>query len=252
MTLATRIIPTLLCRGRQLIKGKRFDSWRSCGLAAQAVRIHQARGVDELVLLDIGATPENRGPDLHLVEELAQVCFMPLAVGGGVRSLEDVQKLLASGADKVVIGTALFEDPYLATKIADRIGRQVLVAAVDVKDGVVWTHCGRVAHKSHPAAYCEVLQIMGVGEILLTSIDREGMMEGYDEALIAQVADRVDLPVIAHGGAGSYEHLALGLTAGASAVAAGSLFQWTDATPQGAAQYLDKHGFTVRLQEPAA
>lgn len=232
MALATRIIPTLLCRGRTLVKGKQFKAWRSVGVAAQAVRIHQARGVDELVLLDIAATPEGRGPDLALVEELTAGCFMPLAVGGGVRTVDDVRALLRAGADKVVIRSA---SPALAEAAAAVVGRQGVVAALDYAPG-----------QTSAVTRAREWVIAGAGEILLTSMDREGMMAGYDLGMIADVAAAVDVPVIAHGGCGHPSHMLEAIKAGASAVAAGSMFLFTDETPRSAAEYLRDAGVEVR------
>src|SRR4051812_7213443 len=139
--LAKRIIPTVLCRGRALVKGVAFDSWRSVGVALQAARIHSMRGVDELVMLDIAATPENRGPDESLVRDLTEASFMPIAVGGGIPRLEDIDNLLRAGADKVVLGTATFTTSLLETA-SKRYGAQAMVASVDVRDDRVWSHCG--------------------------------------------------------------------------------------------------------------
>lgn len=238
MGLATRIIPTVLCRGRTLVKGVAFDSWRSVGVAAQAVRIHQARGVDELALLDIGAWALGQGPNMELVRELSEVCFMPLAVGGGVRSVEDVRSLLHAGADKVVIRSA---GVRLMEEAAPIVGCQALVAALDV--------CG-LGHKPPGFDFVAAARRWadaGAGEVLLTRMEREGTMSGYDLELIHDVAEAVDVPVIAHGGCGSYEHMAEALRAGASAVAAGAFFQFTENTPRGAAEYLASRGVEVRV-----
>lgn len=249
MPLAHRVIPTVLCRGRQLVKGKRFDSWRVVGVAGQAVRIHQMRGVDEVCLLDIGATPEGRGPDLSLVQELAEVLFAPLSVGGGIQSVDDVRALLKAGADKVVIGTAWLERPKLLRDICDVVGSQAIVAALDVggPNGSVYARCGEVLAYTDPAACAWRAADFGVGEILLTSIDREGTMEGYDLELIRKVANAVTVPVIAHGGCSGYPDMAAAIGAGASAVAAGALFQFTDATPREAARYLQEQGIEARV-----
>lgn len=247
MALATRVIPTLLCRGRSLVKGERFNAWRSVGVAAQAVRIHQAREVDEICLLDITATAEGRGPDLELIEELAEVVFSPLSVGGGVRSIKDVHDLLHAGADKIVIGTAVTHDG-LIRRITDKVGNQAIVCAVDIVGGQPAVRCGKeVLDASNPVGFAQFCEAQGAGEILLTSIDREGTMRGYDLDLIRSVSAAVSIPVIAHGGAGTYEHMRQAIEAGAHAVAAGALFQFTDSTPRGAAQYLSKHGIEVRL-----
>jgi cyclase len=257
MPLATRVIPALLCRGRQLVKGKAFDSWRSVGHAAQAVRIHQARGVDELVLLDIAATAEGRGPDLDLVRELSDACFMPLAVGGGVRTVADVRALLAAGADKVVVCTAALESTTMMREVSDAVGCQAIVAAIDVRQDPKHgryvtvrsgTHVPITTRRSNaPHEIARLLQGYGAGEILLTSVDREGAMQGYDLELIHAVSRSVTVPVIAHGGAGTYEHMLEAIEAGASAVAAGSMFLFTDQTPAGAARYLASHGVEARI-----
>lgn len=250
MGLAVRIIPTILCKGRQMVKGEKFNAWRSVGLAAQAVRIHQGRGVDEIALLDIGATPENRLVDLKLVEELTANCFSPIAVGGGVRTLEDVRALLAAGADKAVLGTYAIP---LVLPLAKVVGCQAIVVAIDVIEGTVAWNCGKaVARSLGPVEYAKQMQAEGAGEILLTSVDREGTMQGYDLNLIESVAKAVSIPVIAHGGCGSYEHMLQAVHAGASAVAAGAMFQFTEQTPRGAAEYLASHGIETRLQEEKA
>ncbi len=243
MGLAVRIIPTLLTRGRTLVKGVAFDSWRSVGMAHQAVRIHSMRGVDELVMLDIAATPEKRGPDLKLVEELAETCFMPLAVGGGIACLQDIKALLRAGADKVVIRTA---GPLLCRAAADTVGSQAIVAAIDATS--LDRNPETCAQLNDQAVRKAVKwQEAGAGEIMLTRCEREGLMRGYDIALIRAVTEAVDIPVIAHGGCGTYHDMVLAVMAGANAVAAGSMFQFTDQTPRGAAEFLKKNNIEVRL-----
>ena len=252
MSLAHRIIPTILCRGRQAVKGKRFDSWRPIGMAAEKVRVHQMRGVDELVLLDITATAEGRGPDLKLVEELAEGMFAPLAVGGGVRTVDDVRALLRAGADKVVIGTASLETGVVR-EAAAVVGSQAITVAIDVKDHMVHGRCGSNPYHSSPsrplraASWAMELVQYGAGEILLQSIDRDGTLSGYDLALISEVSRAVGIPVIASGGAGCYDHMREAIEAGASAVAAGAMFQFTDHTPREAAKYLAWKGIEARL-----
>lgn len=247
MALATRIIPQLLCRGRSLVKGKQYKSWRSVGMASQAVRIHQLRQVDELLLLDISATPEGRGPDLGLVRELADVCFSPLSVGGGVKSIEDIRSLLNNGADKVVIGTAAIDDPDFLSRACDSFGSSTIVAAVDVLVGNVMKRCGKDGVDTGPLATAIKLAGAGVGEILLTDIEREGMMDGYNLDLLGSVSSVVNIPVIASGGCGIYDHMKQAIDSGASAVASGSMFQFTDMTPAGAAEYLNTSGYEVRI-----
>ena len=255
MGLAVRILPTILTRGRQMVKGTQFNSWRSVGNTHQAVRIHAQRAVDELVILDISATAEGRGPDLALVEELSDVLYCPLAVGGGVRSVEDIRALLRAGADKVVVCTAAQQlgriddhQEWVIKAMADAVGSQAIVAAIDVKDGKVWTNGGKVLSDECGApGNAALLAEYGAGEILLTSIDREGTMGGYDLDLIRSVSKAVSIPVIAHGGCGSYQHMVEAIEAGADAVAAGALFQFSDCTPAGAAAYLAEHGIETRI-----
>lgn len=251
MMLAVRIIPTLLYRGTTLVKGRQFRSWRSVGHVQQAARIHAMRGVDELCCLDIGATPDGRGPDFALVEKLTEGNFTPITVGGGVKTVEDVKLLLRAGADKVAVCTAGIEGRALLRDISDRFGSQALVLAIDVKQGRLTSRCGAVVHNSNPdggiVKQAMAAESLGIGEILLTSIDREGTMEGYDLSTIKAVSDAVSIPVIAHGGCGTYAHMLEAIQAGASAVAAGAMFQFSDNTPRGAAEYLAAKGIEVRL-----
>ena len=247
--ISKRIIPTILCRGRQMVKGMQFNSWRTVGVAAQAVRVHQMRGVDELVLLDIAATEEHRSPYLDMVADLGSTCFMPLAVGGGVRSVQDVKMLLRSGADKVVIGAEAYRNPHLLKACADVVGNQAIVAAVDVDaDGRVRPKGDMMAIGIDALDLAGLYTVMGAGEILLTAKAREGTMIGYDLDLIVRVARNVPVPVIAHGGCGTYEDMYQALVAGADAVAAGAFFQFTDATPAEAARYLAGQGIETRIR----
>lgn len=250
MPLAHRIIPTILVRGRQLVKGIAFDSWRSVGIATQAARIHSMRGVDELVILDISATREGRGPDLGMIEELSETCFMPLAVGGGVRGIDDAQALLRAGADKVVVGSG---GPEVIHQITKRVGQQAVVASVDYKgsfdEGALpraYTHNGTRDVDSLPGRLFEV-GLAGAGEILLTAIELEGTMRGYDICPIYASSRTINVPLIASGGCGEYRHMLEAIQAGANAVAAGAMFQFTDYTPRGAAEYLHVAGVEVRL-----
>ena len=244
--LATRIIPTVLSKNLALVKGQAFESDRVCGHALQASRIHGARGVDELILLDVAATPENREPDYAMVEALSEKCFIPLSVGGGIREMKHIKGLLNAGADKVVIGTAAIENPEFIRRAADHYGRQAICVAIDVKHGHVWSNCGRVPTVLQPENWAYACEQLGAGELMVTAIERDGTMQGYDIELIRKVSMTVSVPVIASGGAGSYEDFYKAIGAGASAVAAGALFQFTDATPQEAAIYLENRGVEVR------
>lgn len=248
MGLAARIIPLLLHSHGCLVKGIRFQAWRTAGHALQAARIHQARGVDELMVLDVAATPEGLPVDLGIVEALTRECFMPITAGGGVTCLADARALLRNGADKVAIGAAIHTGQGVIRECADVVGRQAIVAVIETEDGRVRVP-GKDWSNLHPVDWAIYLACEGAGEILLMSVDRDGTLAGYDLAMIEQVARSVDIPVIAAGGAGTYEHMRKAIDVGASAVAAGALFQWTDCTPRGAAEYLHKHGIEVRLQE---
>ena len=219
-------------RGDQLVKGERFNSWRSVGLVAQAVKTHQRRGVDELLLLDIDATPSGRGPNFGAIERLVDNCFSPITVGGGVKTVADVKKMLACGADKVAIRTST----EIIRECARRFGSQAIVAAIDV-----YPHTPTVE-------LALALEDMGAGEILLTSVDREGTLAGYDLETITAVSHKVKVPVIAHGGCGTYLHMLDAVAAGASAVAAGAMFCFTEQTPKGAARYLASRGIETRVE----
>ena len=250
--LKARIMPTLLYKDVGLVKGIGFDSWRRVGSAMQTIKVYNVRQVDELVLLDIRATLDGRGPDLELIDDLADECFMPLTVGGGVRTIEDVRQLLMVGADKVSVNTAALDTPGLIGEIRDRFGSQCAVVSVDARrapDGTyeVFTHSGTRPTGKDPVDVASLAEQMGAGEILLTSIDRDGTMQGYDVELTCRVASAVNIPVIASGGAGSYEHMADVLRQGkASAVAAASIFHFTEQTPLEAKRHLMAEGFPVR------
>jgi imidazole glycerol-phosphate synthase subunit HisF len=251
MPLATRIIPVLLNKGGSLVKGRAFNHGRVVGHTLQAIRIYQGRNVDELVYLDVTATAEQRGPDIALVSQFASECFMPLTVGGGIRTLDHIRSLLAAGADKVAINTAAVETPELITEAAHKFGAQAVVVSIDVKDGKVATHCGKVLTNCQPLDWAKEVESRGAGEILLNAIDRDGTLSGYDLHLVESVSGAVGVPVIACGGAGSYEDFRLALQAGAHAVAASALWHFTDATPAGAAEYLASHGIPVRRKHAA-
>jgi imidazole glycerol-phosphate synthase subunit HisF len=246
--LKVRIIPTLLYKDDQLVKGQAFDSWRRVGSAMQAIKVYNLREVDELVFVDIAATPEGRPPDFATIDDLADECFMPLTVGGGVRSLDDVRRLLQVGADKVALGTVAVEDPELITAAARRFGSQCVVVSIDVRGGVVHTHSGSRHQTVDPVELAREVERRGAGEILLQSIDRDGTMNGYDVELTRRVCDAVGIPVIASGGAGSYDHMLEAVRDGhASAVAAAAMFHFTQQTPIEAKRYLAQHGIPTRL-----
>jgi cyclase len=250
--LKVRIIPTLLFKDIGLVKGIGFDSWRRVGSAVQAVKVYNMRGVDELVFFDIAATPAQRRPDFQQIEDLASECFMPMTVGGGVRTVDDIRDLLSVGADKVAINTAAIENPGLIRQGAESFGVQCMVIAIDARKTdngwEVMTQCGRQATGLDPVEHARNVEALGAGEIILTSIDRDGTMQGYDIELTQRVSSAVGIPVIASGGAGTYAHMADVLRGGgAAAVAAASIFHFTEQTPREAKLFLREQGFNVRL-----
>jgi cyclase len=251
--LKVRVMPTLLFKDLGLVKGIRFDSWRRVGSVMQAVKVYNLREVDELVFLDISATSERRSPDFETVDEIADECFMPLTVGGGVRTVEQARRLLQVGADKIVLNTAAIETPDLVRELAEELGSQCVVVSIDVKQQAngnyeVFTHSGTLAAGRDPIIWSRKVEELGAGEILLTSVDLDGTMEGYDLDVTRRVSEAVTIPVIASGGAGNYEHMASVLIEGkASAVAAASIFHFTQQTPLEAKYFLRDRGIEVRI-----
>ncbi len=251
--LKTRIIPTLLFKDVGLVKGVGFESWRRVGSAMQALRVYSMREVDELIFLDITATPDNRGPDLHQIDDLADECFMPLTVGGGVRTVDNIRDLLSVGADKVAINSGALANPDLIRQGSEQFGAQCIVSSIDFRrvdgqDAEVFSHCGNQQTGRNPVEWAQEVEALGAGEILLTSIERDGAMEGYDQDILRQVCDAVSIPVIASGGAGNYEHMSQAVLEGhAAAVAAASIFHFTEQTPREAKLHLKQQGINVRL-----
>jgi len=259
--LAKRIIPCLdVDRGR-VVKGVNFVGLRDAGDPVEIARRYDEQGADELTFLDITASSEERDLILHVVEAVAAQVFIPLTVGGGVRKVEDVRRLLNSGADKVAINTAAVQNPQLVADATGRYGSQCIVVAIDAKrvdregdakrSGNRWdvfTHGGRRQTGLDAVEWARKMQSLGAGEILLTSMDRDGTREGFDLALTRAVADAVDVPVIASGGVGKLEHLAEGVLEGrADAVLAASIFHFGEFTVRQAKEYMAKRGIEVRL-----
>ena len=251
--LKVRIIPTLLWKQFGLVKGVGFDSWRRVGPVLPAIKVYNHREVDELILVDIAAQLIDQEPDYESIKEFSQDCFVPLTVGGGVSKIEQVQKLLSAGADKVCVNTAAYHSPELITQIANRHGTQCIIASIDVRQQSskpAWhcfSHSGKTLARRDVVAWARELEDRGAGEILVTSIERDGTFEGYDLALIEAVVNAVNIPVIASGGAGTYQHMVDAvLKSGASAVAAASIFHFTEMTPAGAKAALREAGIPVR------
>ncbi|NOQ81332.1 MAG: imidazole glycerol phosphate synthase subunit HisF [Methylophaga sp.] len=250
--LKVRIIPTLLWKNFGLVKGESFDSWRQVGTVMPSIKVYNSRDVDELVLLDITATNEKREPDYDSISEFAAECFVPLTYGGGVNDLAVIRKLLLSGADKVVINTMAYKRPQLISEAAYKFGSQCIVASIDVRLSKnnkyeCFSHCGQEPTGKDPVEWAKELEKLGAGEILLTSIERDGTMQGYDNNLIQLISSSVTIPVIASGGAGNYEHILEALQkGGASAIAAASIFHFTEQTPAEARDFLAENGIPVR------
>jgi cyclase len=257
--LARRIIPCLDVKDGRVVKGVQFTQLRDAGDPAECAAAYDAQGADELAFLDITASSDGRDTLLDVVARTADCVFLPLLVGGGVRSVEDVRRLLLAGADKVALNTAAVADPELIQRTSDKFGSQAIVLAVDArrragKDGdagwEVFTHGGRTPTGQDALAWCARGEALGAGEILLTSMDRDGTGEGYDLALLRAVTSAVSIPVIASGGAGTLAHLHEALAqGGADAVLAASIFHFGQFTLAQAKQYLAEHDVAVR---PAA
>lgn len=250
--LARRIIPCLDVTAGRVVKGVNFVGLRDAGDPVEIARRYDEQGADELTFLDITATTDDRDLILGVIEQVAAQVFIPLTVGGGVRSVDDVRRLLGVGADKVSVNSAAIRNPRLIADIADHYGAQCLVAAIDARsvgDGrwEVFTHGGRQATGLDAVAWAQDVVRLGAGEILLTSMDRDGTKQGFDLELTRAVADAVEVPVIASGGVGTLAHLADGITIGhADAVLAASIFHFGEFTIGQAKQYLAEHGIPVR------
>jgi cyclase len=249
--LKVRVIPTLLWKQFGLVKGVGFDSWRRVGPVLPAIKVYNNREVDELVLLDILAHNAADDPDYESIDEFGRDCFVPLTVGGGITHIEQVQRLLRAGADKVAINTAAYAHPDLICQIARRHGAQCVVASIDVRTidnrWACFSHAGKQATGHEVVAWSRELEDRGAGEILVTSIERDGTMQGFDLPMIEAVVRAVKIPVIASGGAGNYQHLIDAVKqAGASAVAAASMFHFTEQTPAGAKAAMALAGIPIR------
>ena len=227
--LKTRVIPALLFKDQGLVKTIQFKNPSYVGDPINAIKIFNDKEVDELVLLDITASVQGRGPSFELIEEIASECFMPLGYGGGIRSLDDIRRILATGVEKVILNSAALSDPALIEAAARAAGSQSVVVSIDAKKKLlggyeVYGANGSRGTRRDPAVFAREMQERGAGEILVNSIDRDGTQKGFDLELIRRVAEAVSVPVVACGGAGTLEHLREAVGAGASAVAAGSMF----------------------------
>ena len=249
--LKVRIIPTLLFKRFGLVKGVGFNSWRRIGPVLPAIKVYNYREVDELIIVDIEAHQNKECFDFELVGEFSSDCFVPLTVGGGIRTTQQVQHLLRAGADKITINSEVYANPKLITDLAKLFGSQCVVASIDVRkqDGKWFclSHAGQQFTGYEVRTWARELEDRGAGEILLTSIERDGTMQGYDLPLLEAVVSAVNIPVIASGGAGSYQHMIDAVKqSGVSAVAAASIFHFTELTPAGARDALASAGIITR------
>lgn len=257
MTLAKRIIPCLDVTDGRVVKGVNFVSLRDAGDPVEIARRYDDQGADELTFLDITASSDNRDLILNIIESVAAQVFIPLTVGGGVRQVEDVRRLLNAGADKVSINTSAVNNPQLVADASGHFGSQCIVVAIDAKQTSteneapkweVFTHGGRKETGIDAIEWAKKMQSLGAGEILLTSMDRDGTRNGFDIALTAAVSDGVNIPVIASGGVGNLDHLVDGILQGhADAVLAASIFHYGEYTVHQAKAYMQQHGIVVRL-----
>jgi cyclase len=253
MTLKTRIIPCLDVKDGRVVKGVNFVGLRDAGDPVEAARAYDAAGADELCFLDITASVEKRGTLLDVVRRTAEQCFMPLTVGGGVRTPEDVRALLLAGADKVSFNTAAVNDPEVIAAASRKFGAQCIVVAIDAKTvspgkWEIFTHGGRTATGIDAVEFATLMEEKGAGEILLTSMDRDGTKSGYNLPLTRAVSDAVGIPVIASGGVGALDHLVEGVTEGhASAVLAASIFHFGEFSVREAKEHMHRAGVEVRL-----
>lgn len=254
--LTRRIIPCLDVKDGRVVKGVNFVELRDAGDPVEAAMAYQDAGADELVFLDITATVEDRDTLTELVTRIAEKIFIPFTVGGGIRSVEDMRRVLLAGADKVGINSAAVSRPELIREGADRFGSQCVVCAVDARknsDGEGWevfVAGGKKGTGLDAVEWCKELESLGAGEILLTSMDRDGTRDGYDLELLKAVTKAIDIPVIASGGVGNLEHLAEGIEAGAHAVLAASIFHFGDHTVEEARQLLLSRGYPMRPFDP--
>ena len=252
--LKARVIPCLDVKDGRVVKGVNFVDLRDAGDPVECAIAYDAAGADELCFLDITASHENRSTLLDVVQRTAEACFMPLTVGGGVRATEDIRNLLLAGADKVAINTAAVNDRAFVRAAAEKFGSQCIVVAIDAKTGrrrarwEIFTHGGRRATGIDAVAFAREVVALGAGEILLTSMDRDGAKTGFDLALTSAVADAVSVPVIASGGVGNLDHLVDGVRIGhANAVLAASIFHFGDYTIRQAKQHMAAAGLPMRM-----
>lgn len=244
-----RVIPSILTDGLTVVKGENFNNWRTVGSAEATARLYASRNVDELLFLDVTARERNTLIDLKLLTHFSNVLDVPFSVGGGIRTVEDAKKCLRNGAEKIVLGTSAILQPNLITQVADIFGNQAIIVAVDfakIGSDISLVESGKTMSGVNTFDYLYSLEALGAGEILLQSVERDGTLMGMDFEKIAKAKSLTNLPIIASGGAASVEDFEKAVLSGASAIAAGALFQFTEITPGVVRNYLSTKGIAVR------
>ena len=250
--LKNRIVPCLDVKNGRVVKGVNFENLVDAGDPVAQAKFYYEQGADELCFLDIAATDENRGVILDVVKKVAQVCFIPFTVGGGIKEIQDFSNLLKCGADKVSVNSAAIKNPKLISEAASKFGSQCVVVAIDAKKNEsgnyeIFTHGGKKPTGIDAIEWAKKVTNLGAGEILLTSMDKDGTKSGYDLELIKKITSQISIPVIASGGVGNLEHLAEGLKSGASAVLAASIFHFKEYSIKQAKEFLDEQKIAVRI-----
>ncbi len=248
--LKVRIIPTLLWKHHSLVKSKRFSEWRKVGHLVPSVKIYNSRNVDEIIFLNISDLGDNQIPDYNIIDEVASHCFVPLTIGGNIKSLYDVQKIIERGADKISINSILDSNIKIISEISKNFGSQAVVVSVDYRkvgdDYKIFFKGGKKKSDINIFDHLKKVEDLGAGEIILNSIDNDGMMNGYELDILGQISKFSNLPIIVSGGAGDYLHMKEAIDHGASAVSAASIFHFTEKTPEEAKNYLKKNNIPVR------
>jgi cyclase len=248
--LKVRIIPTLLWKNHSLVKSKRFSEWRKVGHLVPSVKVYNSRNVDEIIFLNISDLGENQIPDYNIVDEVASHCFVPLTIGGNIRNLFDVQKIIERGADKISLNSILDSNIQIINEISKNFGSQAVVVSVDYRklgnDYKIFFKGGKKKSDINIFDHIKKVEDLGAGELLLNSIDNDGMMNGYELDMLSQISKISNLPIIVSGGAGNYSHMKTAIDHGASAVSAASIFHFTEKTPEEAKNYLKINNIPIR------
>lgn len=245
-----RVIPSILTDGQTVVKGNKFNNWRTVGMAQATAQLFGRRDVDELMFLDVKASERNSSIPESLLSSFTDILNVPFSIGGGVSSLSVATKYLNAGAEKVVIGRAAHSTPLLISEIAEKFGRQAVIVAIDVlnfRKGVIATNCGKDQILTSVIEWARELENLGAGEILLQSVPNDGVMQGMDHEAISQVSSNINLPLIASSGAGTLQDCELAIRSGASALAIGAMFHFTEITPNQVRNYLKECGIKVRI-----